>query len=281
MPFLAPERAGFLRRRAPEMSALLVYAVFAITALLASDTSSYTVLGGLFTEGILLRSAVKAYALAGALLVVFPLGAAASALAVEKDRNTFDSLLLIPHDVRKLVFGRFLRIALSWTRFMLYLTPLYVLMSASPIVHDQVDKGGIQPCLVCSFLPKPGLLFAVLSLPMFERFSWSVGGLLLAGLRALNDLSVLIACIGVGIFISARARSVTSALVWSYLLVPPALISILSLDTWALIGFNFGFDWLNTRDPAYCLFAPLAMAIRLILTVVLVRAAARRFTSVA
>lgn len=110
---------------------------------------------------------------------------------------------------------------------------------------------------------------------MFERFSWSVGGLLLAGLRVLNDLSILLFCIGGGIFISACVKRVKHAIAWAYSTIPMALMLAMGLEAWVL----FGLRWLKTRDPAYCLFAPLAMVLRLLLAAILVRAAARKFTA--
>ena len=205
-------------------------------------------------------AAAMAAALAGLLIIFLPVGPAAATLAAERERGTLEALLLTPTHHHRLARGRFWLVTLPWLRFALYLLPVYL---AFPFYerflsggHTAVVLGGLDgelrlsgPEIFDHGAAPWSMAWLKLLGGIFRADAWNEGfgywlahtiradgahGFLLPALRWAHDVSAGLFAAAVGFLISARAPTVRGALLYSYLLAPLALLTVLSPDVYWL-----------------------------------------------
>ncbi len=272
-----PGRRRWPRRFAPELCVAAIYGLGLLVLLIPCEVRNAR----------LLEAAGLVYGLSGLLLVIVPIGVAALALASERDRGTLESLILASGDARGMIWGRFLRVLLPWSRVLLYLLPTYLVMSASEIVHSDLVRqwNSWQAWAGCVFLPKPLVVLAqfivaefhLFDVPASVPFKCTFFGLSIIPFRMLNDFSLLCFACGVAYFFSAHSKSGGRALLLGYLLVPAGLV-VMTVDAWWL---PFAFEVLDFSEDTgfvgYCIIAFGLMVCRFGVTFLLVRRVVRNF----
>ena len=295
-----PGRRSFWRRRAPEIWAAVIYGVL-LLAWVASmfryypakgpDSDYLAAMPPWWTEVSLVSAGYVAYGLAGAVLFFGAMASGALAWARERDRGTLEPLLLTPMNFSAVVSLRFWHVLWPWVRLMLWLLPIYLLISlGGPFLEFAHDPGEFDEpwglSCVCVFLSKSLLGVFALVGPTRPGPDWHLGTTGLVALRFVNDFSIVLFVCAAAYYISVRSRSGTRALVAASLIVPLAAPLILApqdmlglaaqLLIWAdhLMGSN---AVLQALLVAYGLLGIAAFIARVWLALWLVKRAARNF----
>lgn len=261
LPLARPPGRRFLGARfAPEICAVIVLAVWAAAALWLGRAGPA---GGqlLVRAGILPASDLAplywspwrpalaaAWAAAGLVLVLVPMGFAAATLAAERERGTLESLFLAGGDVGLLARGRFLNAVTPWLRLALYLLPVYFLAGLDDL----------HPFLGRRLLWEQNDLFAYGAAPWSHAWigslqkifrpavesahaaPWSrvtvaagdVEGFSVAGLRWVNDVTTMLLLAAVAFRVSSRAPGIRAAVMRSWMWLPVVLLVAFSPDFW-------------------------------------------------
>jgi hypothetical protein len=292
-----PGRRSLWRRRAPEIWAAVIYAILLVVWLTpeliyrpqsgigAAPRSAWWLKWGLVSGAYL------AYFLAGAVLFFGALASGSLAWARERDRGTLEPLLLTPMNFSAVVSLRFWHGLWPWVRLMLWLLPIYLLISLSgPFLEFAHDPGELHEpwglSCVCVFMSKPLLGLFAWGGPFKPGPDWHLGTTGLVALRLVNDFSIVLFVCAAAYYLSVRSRSGTRALVAASLIVPLAAPLILApqdmlgltaqLLIWAdyLTGSN---ALLQALLVAYGLVGIAAFIARVWLALWLVKRAARNF----
>jgi hypothetical protein len=260
---------------------------------------------------VLQISAGVGYAIFGAVILLFPLVAAASTLAAERSRGTMEALVLTPLEGRRVCLGRLLCVTGPWLRLFLWMLPIYLVIAGSQAVGAQVerrDQWAIahspaveeRPAIdlrdhagwrwaVGAFIPNVfmGPRIAELGHRRDSRLCWTTNGAVLTAVRFLNDLSIFCFVSAGAYLCSLWFRSLAGALAAAWLLVWGALATVLASDIWGIVAIQLmcRFDWLEyakgdwLRDAYYLVAAPSLMLLRFALALAFVRFGARKFDS--
>jgi len=241
-PFARPPgRRGLLRRFAPELLAVGTYCLF-----LALDwRSSYYRHGrpdillnalGLADLDDLGEAAAWSYGLVAVLLMILPLASAASLWSGERSRRTLEGLTLTPVDRRGLAWGRFLLTVWPWTRYLLWMLPLYLLLAGNGIIRQvgRSSNEGLLIATVCIGGCKP-LFVAILDEGKRRMAQPDSLCFLIVLLRWGQDLAAVVVTVALASYVSMRSRGPGAGLLLTWLIVPGVTISLFSLHDWLLL----------------------------------------------
>jgi len=162
----------------------------------------------------------------------------------ERERGTIESMVLAPVRPADLVWGRYLRVALPWMRFMLWMLPLYLVLSSSELFTAGVaGQDDTAPGLWALFALGPrGISLGLLAEPPFR---WGPTGptalsVALCLVRWLRDAWNIMLVAALGMHISARARSTLRGLLLAFLIVPLTMAVVFCIpEVLGFIAANF------------------------------------------
>jgi len=253
-----------VRRWAPELSAVCVYLIVLVAAMILAEGR-----GPRWDQG-----AVWGYLVGLALLTFVPLALAAVSLVGERQDGTLDALVLAPVDRRKLVWGRFWNCVGPWARLIIWMLPLYLLIFLSRPVVGGGSVYRISPAL-CSVGSGPMMGYLLLERGSDVVLSKQMQCLAFVA-RPLRDAVGIFFVAGAGLYVSARVKGPGRALVVALLSVPLVLATVMSSAEWGVLYFGIR-GGIDDVGGLYFFWSLVMLVVQILVTLRLVSSVARNF----
>lgn len=207
------------------------------------------------------RAAAVCAEVSAILLVLAPIAFVAPAFSVERQGGTLEAMLLTSTHHENIVTGRFWYVALPWFRLVIYFLPFYALLVLEPLLTIGCSGWSMPWLNLCGWTASLGRVTGSFVWENAVTPGPSPHTGFLAAMRLLHDVSAMLLAMVVTFHVSMRARNLARALIFSFLLAPPAVVLMAGPDTvWLLLASGLPGSFLGVR--AYWLVVVVVIALR-------------------
>ncbi len=190
-----------------------------------------------FLGASLSRAAALCADVAALVMILAPLVFIAPAFSCERQGGTLETMLLTSTHHQTIVKGRFWFVSLPWFRLVLYFLPLYVLLAFEPLLTVGCASWSVPWLKLCGWTIKMGKVTGAFVWENAVTPGPSAHSAFLVAMRLLHDLSAMLLAMTVTFHVSMRSRTLARAVIFSFLLVPPAVLLLAGPDLiWLLAG---------------------------------------------